>query len=369
MKRICLYGGGKNLGGTEIYLITLVRALKDDVVFDYLIRHDYGEIPFENEIISYGGKIYRQYYRNSERNLPDYLSPKEVLDMHPEWDGIYLNLQKIDTSYRLLLEAKKKGLSYRIIHSHSNMNDLRKRRIKDQIYNLFFMITNKYVVSSFFACSSLAGKSMFGNNSSFDVIPNAVDFSKFQLNDTVRAKKRKEFHICDDEIVIGFCGRFAPEKNPEFLIEIFHEIKKMNHKCKLLLVGQGELETVLRQKADHLNILNDIIFAGSVLDTQEYYQMMDCFVLPSNYEGFGIVLLEAQAAGLRCYTTADVVPKETNITGRVTFISASKSAAYWAETILKNGFERKNCLDILEKGDYTIDGMRHKFLNVLKDNE
>ena len=52
MKRICLYGGGKNLGGTEIYLITLVRALKDDVVFDYLIRHDYGKIPFENEIIS-----------------------------------------------------------------------------------------------------------------------------------------------------------------------------------------------------------------------------------------------------------------------------------------------------------------------------
>lgn len=369
MKRICLYGGGQNLGGTEIYLITLVRALKGEVTFDYLIRHDYGEIPFEDEIISYGGKVYREYYRNSEKKLPGYISPKKLLQMHPEWDGIYVNLQKIDTSYRLLLEARKKGLSFRIIHSHSNKKDFNKRPIKNQIYNAFFQMTKKKVVNRFLACSTLAATSMYGNHINFDVIPNAVNFSKFQLNNIVRDIKRKEFHLHDDEFIVGFCGRLSKEKNPEFLIDIFYELRKRNSKSKLLIVGTGELEENIRKKAEDLNLLKDIIFTGSVMDTENYYQMMDCFVLPSRYEGFGIVLLEAQAAGLNCYTTADVVPKETNITGRVTFISSNHSAIQWAEHILHNGFERIDSTDILNKSDYTIEAMKRKMLNVFNGHE
>ena len=218
MKRICIYGGGGNLGGTEIYLITVVRALKDEVTFDYLIRHDYGPIPFEDEIISYGGRVYREYYRNRDRNLPDYISPKKLFEMHPEWDGFYVNLQCIDTSYRLLVEAKRKGLSHRILHSHNNMNDLKNRPFKDQIYSLFFMLTKNIVVSRFLACSTLAGRSFFGKHTNFDVIPNAVNFSKFQLNHITRERMRKEFHVCDDEVVIGFCGRFDHQKNPDFLL-------------------------------------------------------------------------------------------------------------------------------------------------------
>ena len=369
MKRICLYGASENLGGTEVYLITLVRALKDDIRFDYLLKHDYGPMPFEDEIISYGGKVYREYYECSERQLPGYISPKKILEKHPEWDGIYLNLQSIDTSYRLLIEAKKRNVSHRIIHSHNNINDFSQRSVKDWLYSMFFKFTKKCFVTNFLACSTLAGKSVYGKKSSFTVVPDAVDFYKFQINEKIRDTKRKEYKLCEDEIVIGFSGRFSKQKNLGFLLEIFSELKKQNPKFRLLLMGDGELRTDICAKAKKLGIFQDVIFTGSVIDTYLYYHMMDCFVLPSRYEGFGIVLLEAQAAGLRCYTTAKVVPEETNITGRVTFIDSKLSAFDWANKIRNTGFDRNNCLELLNSSEYTVEALKNKLLDILGNEE
>lgn len=362
MLRIGLFGSSDQMGGTEAYMITMVRELKNKVLFDYLVAHSRRKIPFEDEIISLGGKVYREFYMLREKDQEGYLSPGEIIARHPEWNGIYLNVQNIHTAYLLLKEAKKKKMPYRIIHAHNN-GFPGALSLKDKVFNLYFNATKKKYVTHFLACSVSAGRWMFGKGENIFVVPNAIDFCKFQMNTDIRNKMRKMYGISDDETVIGFCGRLCYQKNPEFLLQIFAELKKQKT-YKLLLVGSGELEKRLREYAAEREISDKIIFTGAVRNVQDYYQMMDCFVLPSRFEGFGIVLLEAQAAGLRCYTTDCVVPHETNITGRVTFISPEASAAVWAQKIEADDLNRIACIKLLESSDYCLDSLKKKLYKI-----
>lgn len=367
MKRICFFGSSEKIGGTEIYMITVVRLLKDRVRFDYLVRYNYNKIPFEDEIVLYGGKVYREYYSNKEHAKRNYISPQEIISHHPEWDGIYLNVQNIHTAYRLLEEAKKVGLTYRIIHAHNN-GYMYPIKIKDKLYEIYFQLTKSHIITHYLACSKNAGEWLFGRKVNINVIPNGVDFDIYRKNDTIRKAMRKKYHMADDSILLGFCGRLCRQKNPEMLIDIIVELKN-SPIYKLLIVGDGELREKVMHYAEDCQVEDRILFVGSTNNTNDYYQMMDCFVLPSRFEGFGIVLLEAQAAGLRCYTTDTVVPNETNVTGRVTFISKNASAGEWADQITKGGFDRVDCYSILEKSDYSMKSMRQKLLKVFDNQE
>lgn len=207
---------------------------------------------------------------------------------------------------------------------------------------------------------------MFGKNVNIIVIPNSIDFKKFQINKFVRQCMRKKYGISSDTIVIGFCGRLCYQKNPEFLIDILVNLKSITPQYKLLVVGDGELMESMKLRAIKENVKDKVIFVGSTSNVQDYYQMMDCFVLPSRFEGFGIVLLEAQAAGLKCYTTDKVVPYETNVTGRVTFISGKATADEWAKRIAQGGFDKIPCIEKLENSDYSILNMRKKLFKVFQ---
>jgi len=156
-------------------------------------------------------------------------------------------------------------------------------------------------------------------------------------------------------VLIGFVGRFSEEKNIDLTIDIFNEILKEGVKAKLVLVGRGHTKNQLVNKIRTLSLEDKIIFTGVRNDIQDLMCAFDILLLPSFYEGMPVVLIEAQASGLKCYTT-DVVSKESEISDLIYYYSLNHTAKEWARKIIENGlyYDRKNMYKEVEENGYDI---------------
>ncbi len=129
------------------------------------------------------------------------------------------------------------------------------------------------------------------------VIYNGVDLIKFNLDDKEenRSKKRKQYGIKDDEVVLVFAATNFELKGLEFLITALGNLKERN--IKLLVVGGGKYKHY-QQLAKSLNVEDKIIFTGIAKKINEYYHTGDIFVYPTFYDTFANTCLEAIACGL-----------------------------------------------------------------------
>lgn len=111
------------------------------------------------------------------------------------------------------------------------------------------------------------------------------------------------------------------------------KVKEYNESknIKLLIVGDGLLRNDMLNYATKKDLVEDVIFVGIQKYTAPWYSAMDCFVLPSLYEGFGIVCIEAQASGLPCFVSENV-SSEVNFANRVKYLTISK-ISNWADSI------------------------------------
>jgi glycosyltransferase involved in cell wall biosynthesis len=97
---------------------------------------------------------------------------------------------------------------------------------------------------------------------------------------------------------VGYIGRLTPEKNLKTLITAFKKFSSIvNSPCKLIIVGDGELMSELKQLTSMLGVRQNVEFTGFKREVREYLSTFDVFVLPSKIEGTPISLLEAMAAG------------------------------------------------------------------------
>lgn len=137
---------------------------------------------------------------------------------------------------------------------------------------------------------------------------NGVDtvgqFNPEKVDREAVAALRKKYGIGKDDFVIGYSGRLVRDKGVIELVEAFDRLSVADN-CKLLLVGMFEQRDAL-PKSTCQRILNDprIIFTGFVNGGMEnYYSLMDMYVLASYREGFPTGVLEAQSMGLPVVTT------------------------------------------------------------------
>jgi len=244
-------------------------------------------------------------------------------------------------NFYALKAAKKAKVPVRISHSH-NTQYLTSNRIKKPNLSLIKRLIPMYA-THLFACSKLAGTWLYGKNP-FTVIPNAIEFEKFCFNQQQREASRKELGISESTFVIGHIGRFDYQKNHPFLIKIFKELLLRKQDSKLLLIGDGSDIANIQSQVKNFQMDQDVLFLGHRTDIPALLSAMDCFVLPSFFEGLGIVLLEAQANGLPCIVSK-VIPKEVDIQGAVTFVDLAKLPQYWVDVILEKSNQR-NCFDI-----------------------
>lgn len=349
--------GKMHRGGIETLLMCIYRRIdRSKIQFDFLVStKDPGY--YDNEIKELGGQI---LYAPSRRENPFTYKRKlyELLKTHDEIDAIQIHLSSCSFIEPLII-AKKVGIKYRIAHAHNTECEGKLRKIV-HVINRYRL---KKCATNYFACSKDAGKWMFNlqHENGFLVVNNGIEVENYIYDLKKRLSMRNKLNI-GDSYVIGFVGRFETQKNPMFICETFYELKKELPNVKLLLVGEGSMHEEMAQYLKGKDILDSIIFTGVVTNVEDYLQAMDCFILPSLFEGLGIVAIEAQASGLPCYLS-DAIPQEVKITDLVHFLPIENGCKIWKEEIisqLKNKFERKNMYDEIVEADYDISHTAHK---------
>lgn len=193
------------------------------------------------------------------------------------------------------------------------------------------------------SCSDVAGESKytkkFISSNKYAIIRNAIEADSFVYNKNMRNMLRNKYGISDNSIVIGNVGRLSEQKNQLYLLEVFKEIYTRNSSAVLMIIGGGELEDKLKNKAEELEISDSVIFTGSISNVNEHYSAMDVFVMTSIYEGLPFTAVEAQINGLKC-VFPDCISKMTDISGTSVFLSLSDSTQKWAEVIMDAASER-----------------------------
>lgn len=128
-----------------------------------------------------------------------------------------------------------------------------------------------------------------------------VDLTKFDIKkrDQWRAEVRNEQRIGDVDVVFAFAGRLTADKGINELLQAFLNIAGHNPKAKLMIMGGMDNSASLNQDLmNQAKVSGQVIFTGSVNDIERYYAAADAFVAPSYREGFGLVVVEAEAMGL-----------------------------------------------------------------------
>lgn len=323
-------------GGAETMMMNYLRHMdRSKVIYDFLVNRDY-KAAYEDEIESLGGRIYRMcpmYPQYFERYKKEF---REFLRQHPEYRIIHSNLE--ERSYFGLHVAKEMGVPVRIAHAHNRPVGF---DVKSVFREYFRMRLPKYV-THMFACGEEAGDWLFGKKNRSKVIQqrNAIDTSLYRYDADLARTVRAEFGVTDpNTLVVGHVGRFFPQKNHDFLIDIFQALHQRQSNSVLWLVGGGELHDELknqiRAKVDKLGLHDAVRFFGVRSDVNRIMQGMDCFILPSLYEGLPVTMVEAQASGLPC-VISDRVPAQCDVTGTVAIVPLHDEPDQWSETVLQH---------------------------------
>lgn len=310
-------------GGVESVVMNYYRHIdRSKVQFDFLVDEDSTRVP-EEEIIALGGRVFR---------IPPYQHPiryrRELIRLMREhrWPIVHSNINTL--SVFPLSAAKKVGIPVRIAHSHSTMG--KGEFAKNAMKLALRPFANVYPTVRF-ACGHYAGEWLFGKNRDFTVIPNAIELDKFRFDPTIRREIREELGIAEGAFLIGHVGRFMPQKNQAFLVDVLADLLPNKPNTILVFVGDGPDKEDVQQHAEELNVADRVLFLGQRPDVNRLYQAFDVFCLPSLYEGLCLVGVEAQRAGLPCLFS-DAITREVDVTGTSRFISI-ESHKEWSSFI------------------------------------
>lgn len=329
--------------GTKSYIMNYYRNVdRTRIQFDFIVNNT-SDGSYQ-EIYDLGGKVYEitPAMKNPIKNIIDtykILKKNDYKIVHALTNA--LNVFPMFAGW----------LAHTPVRISENLSTAHPSEKKTIIKNILKPFAT-WFPTNYAANSELAARWLFGNNDCF-ILRNGIDLNRFKYDEGLRKSTRKELGI-EDEFVIGHIGRYDFQKNHEFLIDIFADVHKKNPKTKLLLVGYGELKEHIEQKINNLGLRDYVLDCGATEDIAKLYNAMDCFVLPSYYEGLPVVGIEAQATGLPCFFSTEVT-KETKITENVEFLSLDETADFWAEKILTMPLrERRDTDEEVKKSGYDI---------------
>ncbi|MBQ6502922.1 MAG: glycosyltransferase [Flexilinea sp.] len=336
--KVLLITSSLDAGGAEKWVRDTVLAMnREGIEFDYYFYEDIQNDSFLNDYKDAGVNLFfRELNKktgDSKLNLKHDLT--QFIQEHGPYNAAHINGLNLVYQFILVNVLHKAQIPVRIVHSHNSLSTYKTLPAKLGKWYLRDQIIHKSTVVG--ACSTQAGVTRYGNkiinNPKFQIIKNGIDLQKYVFNIETRNRIRTELGIGEQKVYL-FIGRMAYPKNTLFLSEIYAAVYKRDPESIFILVGSGQDEEVTHQKINELGIGNSTIYVPWTSSPADYLCAGDVMLLPSLYEGFSFVTLEAQCAGIPCLVS-DRIPREVNISGNVSYKSLNHSSDRWAETAMQ----------------------------------
>ena len=290
---------------------------------------------YDDEIQCLGSRIFRcsplarpWYHGREFRSIFKKFGPYQVVHSH----GIIF-------SGVVLSAARRWGIPIRIVHSHNDIGKSLPGGGAKRVYAKWSIQKSLANATHGLACSQLAASSFLGKDWEADprwrVFYCGENFSPFASAIESRSLRRS-LGLPENAMVIGHVGSFRnQQKNQRFLIDVALELAKNSQDVYWLLVGDGVQRHEIECHVDQSGLSDRVFFIGERSDVpQLMLGVMNLFCFPSLYEGLGLALVEAQAAGLPC-VCSDVIPKEADIVPNlITRVPLTASPSVWAKAIM-----------------------------------
>jgi glycosyltransferase involved in cell wall biosynthesis len=356
--------GVMNRAGTETMLMNIYRQIdKEKVQFDF-VSYSNKEGHYDEEIRNLGGRVITLSNTQSVKDLYHVIKqngPYQALHAHTLFHCGVANIAAILT-----------GIPIRISHAHTTLD--KNDSISRKIYIKLMRMVINMASTKRLACSKGAGKYLFGEKylrkSSYSYFPNVINYGELLNEREEEVSNFKREVGLEDKLVFGHIGRFIDAKNHLYIIEIFKCLLKKEPNARLLLVGEGDLKQDIENRAKDEGISESIRFVGVRQDIATMLQSMDVFLFPSIYEGLGLVLLEAQAAGVPCIVSESIQPEADVGLDLFSKLNLREGAEVWAEAALSNVGKKEHNRNFIESSfntnHYSLNQGISKLLKIYK---
>lgn len=316
-------------GGIDRYLLNYCSRISD-VQFDFAVVDDNKIGILEPQLEALGCRIHR-VPRQRKGVRANYNAIKKILT-ETHYDAVHVHL-----GYRgavALLCAKNCGVKTRIVHAHIAAEP---ETLVQRLVRKAFTVWVKQLATHLAACGVDAAKWLWGETAyakgKVTIHNNAIETARYAYSEESRTAVRQELGIGADTLVVGHVGRLCAQKNQLRLLDIFGEMHRQHPDSMLLLVGRGDLEEALRNKAAEMGLSQAVRLLGVRDDVPRLLSAFDTFVFPSTHEGLPFTLIETQCNGLPA-VSADTVTPLVKLGEDVEFLSLSLSDAEWAQRAL-----------------------------------
>ena len=333
--------GRMDRGGLETFIMNIYRNIDKELIqFDFLVSSNQpGD--FNEEIRALGGEIYFIPNPRRAQDFLKYYKKLKALIFSNNYEVVHSHVMFFSGMNALI--AKNSKVPVIISHSH-NISDSKEDTFIRNSYRKFFRKLILKNSTHLLGCSKEAITYLFNdlNDPRILDVKNGIYVEEFikPLSISNRKKYLDEIGIPNNSKLVGHIGRFHHQKNHLFLIDIFKEISKMDDDYYLILVGKGDLEDKIKNKVVNLGLESKIKFLGVRDDIEKIIKLFDVFCFPSQYEGLGIVLIEAQAAGIPCFVS-DTIPYEAEMDPDIyKRLPLNKEPEYWANTIINTDMRK-----------------------------
>lgn len=365
MKIGMFFGEPIEVGGQEAFVEKIVEQFdREDINVDFITPYYENNRKFEQLARKKGGNIYEFGLTFSPGTLRGNLLLPLIKHLRRhKYDVVHVHSGSISVLGIVATVACLSKTKKVLVHSHCSGVPGLKHTITKLIFSPLFYI----LPLTFCACSYEAALWKFPDGIAKKktlIIKNGINLDEFNYSKKIRNEIRNKLNSVEETVLIGCIGRLAYQKNQEFLLDILACLERKGNKgkYKLVLIGEGEDREYLASKAEKLGVSDRILFTGNISNVGDYLMALDIVVMPSRFEGFPFVAVEAQAMGVPVIASTNI-SEEIKITHLVEFADL-KNKNEWTGLIEDKAkcFDRDAKFKLLEKG-YEIRDVANLLLN------